>query len=199
MEAAELLFAEKGFAGSSVREIADNAGVDLAMINYYFGTKEKLMEALFTYRGEAMKMHFETMLNDKNTSHIEKVYRLIDHYIDKLMGQQCFHKIMAREQLVGIDSSISQLIRQLKTNNQKLVKELISDGQKAGVFKKNIDIPLMMATLIGTVSHFINTQHYYREMNHLQDMEENEFQQHLKKKISHHLKNIFKATITNEK
>ena len=44
---AEKLFALNGFDGTSVRDIAHEAGVNLAMISYYFGSKEKLMEAVF--------------------------------------------------------------------------------------------------------------------------------------------------------
>ena len=40
--AARALFAELGFAGTSTRRIAESAGVNLAMIHYYFGTKERL-------------------------------------------------------------------------------------------------------------------------------------------------------------
>ena len=55
MEAAEKLFAEKGFNGTSVRDIAETADVNLAMISYYFGSKDKLLEAMFTYRGEVFQ------------------------------------------------------------------------------------------------------------------------------------------------
>ena len=47
LEAAEELFAQKGFDGTSVRELGKKAGINIAMISYYFGSKEKLMEALF--------------------------------------------------------------------------------------------------------------------------------------------------------
>jgi len=64
METAEILFAEKGFNGTSVRDIAEKANVNLAMISYYFGSKDKLLEALFGYRGEHFKMKLETILEE---------------------------------------------------------------------------------------------------------------------------------------
>ena len=48
--AAEKLFAEKGFEGTSTREIAKDANVNISMISYYFGSKEKLYEKLVEYR-----------------------------------------------------------------------------------------------------------------------------------------------------
>jgi AcrR family transcriptional regulator len=198
MEAAEQLFAEKGFDGTSVRDISDSAGVNLAMISYYFGSKEKLLEALFSYRSENSVMKVESLLQDKATNPLQKIYHLIDYYIDKFQNQTCFHKIMSREQVHNHRNTVTELIQQFKKRNQDLVKQLIHEGQKSGEFKKNIDIPIMMATLVGTVSHLVTTQHYYREMNNLQSMPDEEFKKLLKKKLSHHLKFLFKAILTHE-
>lgn len=199
MESAEKLFAENGFAGTSVRDISEEAEVNLAMISYYFGSKEKLMEAIFRYRGEFITMQLENMLQDKKMSSLEKVNLLIDNYINRIMQQQCFHKIMSREQMVNVGGTTHKLILQLKKTNQELVKQLIAEGQRKGEFKKNIDVPLMMATLVGTTSHLVTTQHYYREQNNFELMKDEEFQNHLRKKLSNHLKSFFKAILTHEK
>ncbi len=50
MEVAEKLFAENGFDGTSVRQIAKAADINVAMISYYFGSKEKLLEAMLLFR-----------------------------------------------------------------------------------------------------------------------------------------------------
>jgi len=198
METAEILFAEKGFNGTSVRDIAEKAHVNLAMISYYFGSKDKLLESLFGYRGEHLKLKVESIIEDKALSSFEKMDLLIDHYIEKITNQQCFSRIMVREQVVNHTGITAELITQMKKRNQELISKLIHQGQKRGEFKKNIDIPLMMATLVGTAGHIIATQHYYKEINNLQSMSEEEFQKHIKKKLSQHLKRLFKAILTNE-
>jgi len=198
METAEVLFAEKGFNGTSVRDIAEKAHVNLAMISYYFGSKDKLLESLFDYRGEHIKLKLESMVEDKTLGSFEKLDLLIDHYIEKIMNQQCFSRIMVREQVVNHTGITAELITQMKKRNQEIISKLIHQGQKKGEFKRNIDIPLMMATLVGTAGHLIATQPYYREINNLQSMSDEEFQKHLKKKLSQHLKKLFKAILTNE-
>ena len=73
---AEKIFAEKGFAGTSIREISKDAKVNVSMISYYFGSKEKLFERIFEYRmneslsfakdilgNEDGKLLFASMLN----------------------------------------------------------------------------------------------------------------------------------------
>jgi len=198
MEAAEELFAEKGFDGTSVRDIAEEAGVNLAMISYYFGSKERLMESLFKYRGESIKLQLENMIENKELTSLQKVYALIDNYIDRIMKQQCFHKILSRIQMVELKGITTQLIHELKRTNQELVKKLIQEGQRRGEFKKNIDVPLMIATLVGTTSHLVTTQHYYRKLNNLESLTDEEFEKLIKKKLSHHLKLVFKTILTYE-
>lgn len=47
LDAAEALFAERGFAETSLRTITSTAGVNLAAVNYHFGSKKELIQAVF--------------------------------------------------------------------------------------------------------------------------------------------------------
>ena len=198
IDTAEKLFAMNGFQGTSVRDIAQEAGVNVAMISYYFGSKEKLMEAVFEERTNSIRMKVETLLQDDKTSNLEKVNILIDDYVDKFIDQQEFHKIVMREQLIEKDTVIAGFIHELKKKNLAAIKKLVNDGQKSGEFKKNIDILLMMITMVGTVSQMLTSQHFYRESNNLAHATEIEFQKHMRKKLSNHLKNLFKVMLTYE-
>jgi AcrR family transcriptional regulator len=198
MEAAEKLFADQGFAGTSVRDIAEAAHVNLAMISYYFGSKEKLMEAMFHLRGSHFKLQLENILQSKNLSPTQKVEKLIDDYIDRIFKKQCFHKIMAREQLTQYSGAISEQIFQLKQTNQSLIGQLIQEGQKTEEFKKNVDVSFLMMTLVGTTAQLVTTQHFYRKTNNLESMPDEEFEKLIKKKLSNYLKNLFKAILTHE-
>ena len=168
------------------------------MISYYFGSKEKLLEALFNHRMEGTTLKLESMSSNNTLTPIEKVNLMIDYYIDKFLTQQCFHKVMMREQVASHRHVISGLIQQYKKRSQALVKQLIHEGQKTGDFIKNVDVPLLMATLVGTVSHMITTQHFYKEINNLQAMPDEQFQKLIKKKLSAHIKFLFKAILTHE-
>ncbi len=198
INAAEKLFAEKGFDGASVRDIAQEADVNVAMISYYFGSKEKLMEAVFEERTVNIKLKVENLLQDKSITPIQKVNILIDDYVDKFIHQQQFHKIMMREQMINKHTPVAALIHELKKKNLESIRTLIQEGQKTGAFKKNIDIVLMMTTMVGTVSQMLTSQHFYRTLNNMEHMDDMEFQRHIRKKLSTHLKNLFKQMITNE-
>src|ERR1043166_6846658 len=83
--AAERLFAEHGFEGTSVRDIAQEAGVNAAMISYYFGSKEKLLQALFNYRIAASRLVLEHLLSDKDMSPLDKIDALIDGMVNRMV------------------------------------------------------------------------------------------------------------------
>jgi len=54
LDVAEVMFAEQGFAGTTLRQVADKLGVNPAMIAYYFQNKENLFRSVFTRRGHAI-------------------------------------------------------------------------------------------------------------------------------------------------
>ena len=199
IEVAERLFAQNGFAGTSVRDIAHDADINISMISYYFGSKEKLIETLFKIRTDESRTQIETLLSDEGLTGLQKMNILIDNVIERLLGNQCFHNILLREQLSSERTPlISDYIMNLKLRNAELMKRLIFDGQQTGEFRKNIDMSLMTTTLYGTVNQALATQKFYRRLNSLESMPEEDFQTLLKQKLSIHLKNIFKSTFVNE-
>jgi AcrR family transcriptional regulator len=67
LDAAEGLFARHGFYGVSVRDITEAAEVDVALVNYHFGSKRELFAAVFQRRAE--------MLNPERLARLEEVRR----------------------------------------------------------------------------------------------------------------------------
>lgn len=198
IESSEKLFAKHGFDATSVRQIADEGEINIAMISYYFGNKEKLLEAIFTYRVIDSSQRLEAMLNNKSLSSFQRIEQLIDYYIERFFKQSDFYKIMMREQVNNRRENTHQLILNFKIKLQEIFKKFIQDGQKEGSFKKNIDLPMMMNTMFGTISHTVATQDYYKVINHLEDLSEEQFQKTIKKKLQTQLKFILKAILIHE-
>lgn len=198
IEEAEKLFAQKGFKGTSVREIAQNAGINLAMISYYFGSKDKLLEAIFVYRGHTTKISLEEILKNGKMSPAEKIDVLIEKYVQKIFSQKPFYKIMSKEMLTNNTENTEKLILEIKTQNLELIAKIISEGQKSGEFSTDVDLPLIMATLSGAANNFIATQKYYRKLSGLESMKEKEFENILLNKLTKNLKRIFKTLLSND-
>lgn len=85
--AAARLFIRKGYGLTSVRDIATEAGINIALMNYYFRTKEKLFEIIMvdTIRGFFQKMI--GLLNDDSISFEDKVKLFASNYIDFMIQQ----------------------------------------------------------------------------------------------------------------
>ncbi len=198
LDSAELLFSQKGFDGTSVRDIAEAAGINTAMISYYFGSKEKLMEEIFERKSLNLMENVEKLLKDDNLDPFQKMYGLVDIYIENILQRKTFHRILLCEQIINQNPSIIQMVERMKTRNSENVNELIRVGQKKGLFKKNIDIPMLTNTLVGTVSYMLINLEFYKKYHHMETLKDEEFERIVKKKLSVHLRTIYKAILKHE-
>jgi AcrR family transcriptional regulator len=86
-DAARIVFHKKGFAATRTRDIAEEAGLNLALLNYYFRSKEKLFDIIMleTMMGFMGAMMF--VFNDEESSFEEKVEKTVSGYIDLLIKE----------------------------------------------------------------------------------------------------------------
>ena len=84
-EAAIKVFTQKGYAAARTRDIAEEAGINLALLNYYFRSKEKLFEEIMMERIQQLFGTLAPILNEANTGLEDKIDKIINHYIDMLL------------------------------------------------------------------------------------------------------------------
>ncbi len=96
LEAADRLFGELGFEGTSTRLIAEQCEVNKALIHYHFATKQALFDAVldryYARLGEAL----QPVLGSGGSLR-ERVVWLIDVYVDFLNAHQAFSRMVQRE------------------------------------------------------------------------------------------------------
>ena len=118
IKTAERLFSAKGYHGTSVRDIAEEAGVNLAMISYYFGSKDKLMQALFEERTKDITSKIEKLLRNESLSPFEKLDNIVDDYVERITYKQQFYKIMLHEQLIEKNGVVAKAVVYLKKTHK---------------------------------------------------------------------------------
>ncbi|HEY4372849.1 MAG TPA: TetR/AcrR family transcriptional regulator [Burkholderiales bacterium] len=69
LDAAELLFAELGYASCTFREIAGRSGINQGLLHYYFGSKQNLFTEVFMRRAQVVASHRELLLDEAIASH----------------------------------------------------------------------------------------------------------------------------------
>ncbi|AFD07577.1 TetR/AcrR family transcriptional regulator [Solitalea canadensis] len=131
-EAAKKLFMQKGFAATKTRDIAMESGINLALLNYYFRSKEKLFEIIIRERLQQFIQGIKLVFNDESTTFYEKIETLAAHYIDMLSEQpdlplfilselraqplQVLNKLGVKDFLMS-SVFIKQLFEEMKTGN----------------------------------------------------------------------------------
>jgi TetR/AcrR family transcriptional regulator len=85
LDAAESVFMRRGTAGARMQEIADEAGVNKALLHYYFRSKERLAEAIFERSAKRLLPPLLAIMAS-DAAIEEKVERVVAHYLDVLTG-----------------------------------------------------------------------------------------------------------------
>lgn len=87
-EAARKLFTEKGFEATKTREIAEAAGINLALLNYYFRSKQKLYDIIMDENMASFKKGIAELFGNTELDVFEKVEKLANYYIDEFIANR---------------------------------------------------------------------------------------------------------------
>jgi AcrR family transcriptional regulator len=83
-QAARKVFLQKGYAGTRTRDIAEEAGINLALLNYYFRSKQKLFEVVVLEKIQKLLFSLLPSIHDETTTIEEKIDLIVSGYIDVL-------------------------------------------------------------------------------------------------------------------
>jgi len=101
IEAARMIFTKKGFLATTIRDIATEADINVASVNYYFRSKEKLFAVIMDETIKNLFDKIEPVLNDEATSLFEKVETCVGYYIDQILENPDFPFFMVNEVMAG--------------------------------------------------------------------------------------------------
>lgn len=90
--AAEALFAERGFAGASLRQVTAAAKVNLAAVNYHFGSKGNLIEEVFRRRLDELSKRRLELLAALDASGDATLETVLDAFITPALELSLDHK-----------------------------------------------------------------------------------------------------------
>ncbi|KQB44071.1 Transcriptional regulator, TetR family [Flavobacterium daejeonense] len=192
---AEKLFAENGFEGTSIRTIAKEADINIAMVSYYFGSKEKLLEALIVYRTSDLKIQMEN-LSVENLDPIEKIDKLIELYINRIRCNKGIYRILHFEFSSEEMEEKMKILNDVRDRNLKSIETIIHEGQAKGIFRKDVNIPLIPPTIMGTFFHFSMNKAYFKKLLKLDTDEA--FENYIQTTFKTHIQQTIKALLIYE-
>ncbi len=153
LDVAEDLFAQFGFEAVSVRQLAKEAGINVAMVSYYFGSKEQLFKQVI----ERKLINTGNLIaSSTDLDHWEKIFRIADGYIDGFFQNRKITQIIYREINLNQRSDIAQMLSEHLKRNFENVSQIILDGIEKAVFRK-VDIELTVMTIIGVARMYAHS------------------------------------------
>ncbi|MFT7351790.1 MAG: AcrR family transcriptional regulator [Flavobacterium sp.] len=193
---AEKLFASEGFDGTSIRAIAKIAKINIAMVSYYFGSKEKLLEAIVVYRIGGMRMHLENIVKADLTP-FQKIDAAIAHYVQQVNSNRNIHQILHSESSNKKRNLDIDFVNEVKLNNIRLMKIIVEEGQSLGLFQKSIQVELFSPIIIGSLMYFNMNRDLYTLLFQLKT--EEDFDNYILNDLTKHIQRTIKALLVYEK
>ena len=142
LEAASALFANKGFSGVSMSQVAGRADVSKALVFWHFRSKEELFKSILLKVIAEFSGRYDSDIPKvlEGLSEKEQIIKLIDLYCDFIEQNREFAKMVLNWFLSrdGVGDDLRQELRLLYLRFQEIMSELFREGRKKKLFSQGL-------------------------------------------------------------
>jgi AcrR family transcriptional regulator len=172
LDAAEELFCEKGFDGTSVRDLAAKAGCNIASVNYYFGGKDKLYVEVWRrhllYMRDMRIASIERVMSETGgKATLEELLRsYAEAFLEPLVEPDRalrFIRLMAREMIdrhLPEGMFVKEMILPVMTALQKAIPQICPG-------LKEMEVQLVILSVVGQLMHVIAAKTMFEQSGEL--------------------------------
>jgi len=197
LDVAEKVFSDHGFDGASTRMISGEAGVNMAMLNYYFGSKEGLFLAVIDRKISSFHDILQNIGSDENLGPWQKVEQYIELYSERIITNNCFQKLIYHEMTMNRRTELADNIRSILMQNVNELRKIVKEGIDNGDFKKDTDVEMVTATLYGTKNYVVNMPMMTSTLFGIDIQDEKVLEEHFKPRMKSFMKNLLKSYLLN--
>lgn len=151
IETAQQLFIEKGFAGTSMSDIAATVGINRPTLHYYFRTKDKMFKAVFSSIVISLMPKIQDIMK-LDISFVDRMGMILDEYIELFTKEPYLPKFICGE----IQRDVNHLLEAAKELQFEAALTLIKDNllaeMDAGKIKK-IPLPMVFLTFYSLLTY----------------------------------------------
>jgi len=151
--AAERIFAEAGLEGARIEAIAASAGVNKAMLYYYFKSKAGLYRAVLEQNVRDFRGRAQEVLAGKGSAST-LLLRFVSHHFDFIGARPYYARLFQRLILAG-DRNVDRIIKEQFVPLSKCLTAVIERGMRSGEFRP-FDTRHTAISLVGLTVFFFN-------------------------------------------
>jgi AcrR family transcriptional regulator len=157
--AAESVFAEKGFSGATVKEIADQAGVNVSLISYHFHGKEGILRACVERFGRERLQDARNILTPpENKEDLKAKLKLwMLQFLRCHVEDRNVCAILHRENLVE-NPFLWEVFESTFLKGFEAVARFFELGRKRGILKKDVDPAVAASIVFGSLTQLGKSQ-----------------------------------------
>ena len=188
-DAARIVFQKKGFAGARMQEIADEAGINKAMLHYCFKNKQSLFEAVFMKAFHQLAPQINLIFSS-NESIFDKIRQFTHSYISFVINHPFLPQFIVQE-MNNNPEFVMQFLNHENRPNPSLMIAQIEAEIAAGIIKPIPPKQLLLDIFSLTVFPFA-AQTMVKGMFHISETEFNQMMEERKTTIAEHIINSIK-------
>ena len=185
LNAAQKLFAENGFFGTSTRDLSKAAGCNVAMISYHFGSKDGLYEAILLRHLQRVKSVYLSSANEGGASK-DELKKSWPEFKDPVKRQFCaalfefariavsnteMQKIMCREMMTGAKKMVT-ILSKSETGISGVLQANLESLKARKMIRADVDLRLAAFSLISPIIYSCIAAPVLKEIGGLKSLDE---------------------------
>ncbi len=164
LDAAVVCFAAEGVAATSLRSIALEAGVTPALVNYYFGTKEQLLDAFIAERvTPAVQLLRERLLEAGDDP--RALLGAFVHGIHDVVARFPWWPSLWVREVINEKGTLRDVLHKIIAPQvTQLLARTLVEAQKRGAISADLDPRLLVVSLVGLTMFPLAAEHIWRRI-----------------------------------
>ncbi len=127
IRAADKIFTQKGYAATRTREIAEEAGTNLALLNYYFVSKQNLFRNVVKQKLKMLLNAIDPIASDKTIPVVEKVRKISEKYTQLMLENEELPLFILNEWSAN-KNLFTDLIRETRQHAEPVIRKQLSEN-----------------------------------------------------------------------
>jgi TetR/AcrR family fatty acid metabolism transcriptional regulator len=155
LDAAIRVFATRGFHACRVSDVADEAGVAYGLVYHYFGSKEEILNTLFSERWQIMLDAIAEIDRQEEIPARDKLYLVASFIIDSYQHEPDLMKVIIVEVTRAANSFGREHLAKIR-EAYDMIGQIVEGAQREGVFKREISSDFAALMFYGAIEQLLS-------------------------------------------